>query len=251
MKSKVLFTVRTLIFLLGLAIISNAVFLIVSSNIHTGIILTLILGIIIMLYGVFFTYINKKLPKWIRICVVSVCTIVCIFVVFLFAYGLNDTANYKEDVLIVLGATIKGDKPSKALCDRLDIAVEYHKKNPDAIIVVSGGQGPGENITEARAMSDYLISKGVPEDKIIKEDKSTSTFENFTNTKALLDKTLEGEYTVAFATSEYHVFRGVNMAESVGFKDVTHLHSRSRWWAVIPSGMRECLAVMKFIAFGF
>ena len=81
-------------------------------------------------------------------------------------------------IIIVLGAGLKGDTPSLALERRLEKAAEYMNKNGNAIAIVSGGQGKGETISEAQAMENYLLNHGIREDRIIKEDNSTSTYEN-------------------------------------------------------------------------
>lgn len=102
---------------------------------------------------------------WIIIAI-AVCMIT-----FIACTGHNDTVKYDEDAVIVLGASVNGDKVSRTLEYRLDKTVEYSKKNPGALIIVSGGQGPQEDVTEGFAMEQYLIKKGIPQEKIIKEEK--------------------------------------------------------------------------------
>lgn len=82
------------------------------------------------------------------------------------------------DYVVVLGAGLYGETPSPALYNRLTSAVEYIKQYPDVEVVVSGGQGPDELITEAEAMKRFLLKHGVKEGQIIKEEESTSTMEN-------------------------------------------------------------------------
>ena len=105
---------------------------------------------------------------------------------FIAVYGQYDNADYNEDAVIVLGAGINGDKVTYPLKVRLDKAIEYHKLNPDALIVVTGGQGFQETVTEAYAMEKYLVQNGVEASKIIKEEKATSTNENMRFSKKLL-----------------------------------------------------------------
>ena len=81
--------------------------------------------------------------------------------------------------MIVLGAGLRKDKPSMLLRYRLDKAYEYAAEHPDLLIVTSGGQGRDEWIPEGQAMRDYLIEKGLPTDRVLAENKSTSTAENF------------------------------------------------------------------------
>ena len=72
---------------------------------------------------------------------------------------------------------IRGDHITRSLKNRLDVAVSYAIDNPDTTIIVSGGRGKGENTTEAFAMYNYLVSKGIDGSRIIQEDKSTDTSE--------------------------------------------------------------------------
>lgn len=76
-------------------------------------------------------------------------------------------------------APLRGERVSLTLKLRLDAALEYLEHSPNTAVIVSGGKGDGENISEAEAMKRYLVSHGVDEGRIITEDKSTSTWENF------------------------------------------------------------------------
>ena len=103
----------------------------------------------------------------------------------------------------MLGAAVHGRELSNTLAGRLAVAVTYHERSPSSLIVVSGGQGPQEEIPEAVAMRQYLLDHGVPDDHIIVEDRSTSTEENFRNSRLLLDERLTPGYSVAFVTDEF------------------------------------------------
>jgi len=103
-------------------------------------------------------------------------------------YHSTKEADPKADYLIVLGAQVKGTTVSKILRKRLDTAVDYLADNPLTQVIVSGGQGNGEAISEAEAMKAYLLSKGIKEDRILKEDKSTKTNENIRFSNKLMKK---------------------------------------------------------------
>ena len=91
---------------------------------------------------------------------------------------------------------------------RLDAVIEFNKLNPNMKIIVSGGQGQGEDVTEAFAMRKYLVDKGVSENLIICEDKSTSTYENFLFTKELLEKEIgNGDYIITVVTNNFHMYK--------------------------------------------
>ena len=136
-------------------------------------------------------------------------------------------------------------KPSPQLENRLEAAYAYHLRNPDALLVVSGGQGDGEAISEALAMERWLISRGVPADRILREEASTSTYENLTNAKALLDERSARPCRVALVTSDYHVYRASRLAKAAGL-DASHLHADAEWYALPVRMLRECAAVVKY-----
>ncbi|MEI3193353.1 MAG: YdcF family protein [Lachnospiraceae bacterium] len=94
----------------------------------------------------------------------------------------------RTDYLVVLGAQVRGTVPSRALKKRLDTAAEYLGKNLETKVVVSGGKGAGEEITEAEAMENYLLELGIEKDRIIMEDRSTTTSENLRYTGELIDR---------------------------------------------------------------
>lgn len=237
---------RVLLFILGAALSINGLILFFTTNFNLGNILTLILGIFLFLYSVYFEWINANFPIWLKTLIAVGLSFVVLLASFLLIYGFNDNVNHKEDAIIVLGAAVHGKTPSVSLADRLDTAVEYHKQNPDAVIVVSGGKGPQEEISEAEAMKNYLIKKGVNKTKIIKEEKSTSTLENFKFSKEILDKTFSKNYSTAYITNEYHIYRASGISKIAGFNNATHTHSNTRWYALATGTLRECIAVLKY-----
>ena len=123
------------------------------------------------------------------------------------------------DYVIIHGAgLIKGEKISKLLANRLDKAIEIYQKAPTSpILIPSGGNGSDEKISEAEAMEKYLLEKGIPADKIIKEDKSTTTFENLKNSKEIIEAQT-GNKNIALVTSNYHVYRALRYCRKIGLK---------------------------------
>ncbi len=250
MINKRLVWLQFLALALGCVATVNGIVLSVTTNFNLGNILTLLLGAVFLSVAIFFNKIIMEFPIWLKAALIFILVCVLGLGSFLFIYGVSDNVSYNEDAVIVLGAAIHKDVPSLVLKQRLDKAVEYHNENSDAVIVVSGGKGPQESIAEALAMENYLISKGVPQDIIIKEEQATSTYENFLYSKKILDKRFSGDYSVAFVTNEYHTYRACAIAESAGLDSVYHIHSNTRWYSVLPGVLRECLAVMKHWVFG-
>lgn len=153
--------------------------------------------------------------------------------------------------IIVLGAGVNGTVPSLTLRERLDAALTYLQDNPAAICVVTGGQGPGEDITEAACMADWLTSRGIDPDRILLEDKSTSTRENLTFALDILEAhTGTRPTTAGIISSEYHMFRAGQLAEDLGLHGIG-IPARTTWFPLrMNYYLREIAATWKYIVFG-
>ncbi len=230
---------KKILLVIGSFLLLNFFVLIFITNFHTGIALQGIAAILIIIYAIFF----NKVKRRIHIAIISVCMIPLIFITALAVYGNSDNADYSEDAVIVLGSGIKGAEVSTKLARRLDAAVAYHGKNPEAIIIVCGGKGAQEDITEALAMERYLIAAGVPEESIIKEDKSTSTYENILFAGEILNENLPQGFSSVIITSDYHVYRAVKTAHFIGFPAL-HISTKTDWYSAAADYLREMLAVI-------
>ncbi len=119
------------------------------------------------------------------------------------------------DCVLVLGAGLRGEEISATLMRRLDAALDYLEAYPGTPVVVSGGQGDGETLSEAEAMYRYLVGRGVDRNLIIKEERSTDTNENVAFSVPLMP---EHTRTVAVATSEFHLLRARLLLRRAGFE---------------------------------
>ena len=240
-----------IITLIGSVLTVYGLMLCFMSNIEFGVVLVLALGIAILCTGIFYSKLKKLTEiKAFRVLRNILIVLLCgefALVSFLVVYGISDNVDFKEDAVIVLGAGVRGDKVSLPLKLRLDRAIEYHHKNPEAVIVVTGGKGMQETVTEAYAMEKYLIQNGVDENKIIKEEKATSTFENMKFSKEILDNRFNNDYSIAVITNNFHIFRGTTIAKKAGFEDVSHMHAGLQWYNLMPCFIRESLAIIKMI----
>lgn len=150
------------------------------------------------------------------------------------------------DYLIVLGAHVNGKVPSKALMSRIMAAHAYLKENPSTKAVLTGGQGNGEEITEAMCMKQELLKLGIDEGRLLIENRSTTTEENIgfgkniikddrTNDKVpyeIDDKTDNHDQSikstsVIIVTNDFHALRGVQIAKKAGFKQVQSIGAPS------------------------
>ena len=149
------------------------------------------------------------------------------------------------DYIIIHGAGLRGEEPTPLLRGRIDKALELWKaQGAHAILIPSGGQGSDEVISEAEAMARYLSSRGVPQDSILLEDRSTTTMENLLFAKHLLEARGLGAYRCAFVTSDYHVFRTSLYASKVGLKG-DGIGSKTAGYYFPTAFIREFIAITK------
>lgn len=189
-------------------------------------------------------------PLWVRrTFVILVCIGVMIFGIvegFILS-GFSENGQPGADYVIVLGAQMKENGPSKALQYRLDEAIHYLNENPESQVIVSGGQGSDEYISEAQGMYEYLVEKGIEKERIIKEDKSVNTTQNLAFSAEYLDK--ENDF-VAVVTNNFHVFRAVKIAENTGYQNVCGIAAKGEPFLQINNMMREFFGVMKDFLLG-
>lgn len=147
------------------------------------------------------------------------------------------------DYIIIHGSgLINGNKVPKLLADRIDKAIEVYKKDATpTVLIPSGGKGADELLPEAAAMAAYLREKGIPENRIIMEDKSTSTMENLQFSKKIIDERMGSRYT-ALVTSNYHVYRALRYCRKIGM-ECTGIGSRVAMYYWPSALIREYIAV--------
>lgn len=197
---------------------------------------------------------KEQIPEEVLAAIVRIFSLLMLaFIVIemLVIYGMQQRkALWECEYLIVLGAKVDGKNLTDALRQRLDCAVAYLKKHKNCRVVVSGGQGHGELITEAEAMATYLKKCGIEEKRILKEDKSTTTRENLKFSGELIlekeKKSIE-ELKVGIVTNSFHVFRAECIAKQEGYQKVLML-SAPTTKIMLPNYMvREFFGVIKML----
>lgn len=212
----------------------------------------LILAVVVMTFAILLKrgFFITHFPLWIRrTFVILLCMGMMIFGIvegFIIS-GFSIKGQPGADYVIVLGAQMKADGPSKALQYRLDEAIRYLNENPSSKVIVSGGQGSDEHISEAQGMYEYLVEKGIEKDRIIKEDKSVNTTQNLAFSAEYLDRERD---SVAVVTNNFHVFRAVKIAEKAGYQNVCGIAAKGEPFLQINNMMREFFGVMKDFLFG-
>ena len=161
-------------------------------------------------------FLSAKLWKLVVILVCLGLTYFCIVEVPIIKNARTDK-NPERPYLVVLGAAVHGDKPSLTLVRRLEGALDYLEQYPESLVIVSGGKGVGENLTEAQAMYDWLTEHGVDGQRILLEERATSTAENLEYSFAIIrERGDDPSHSVAIVSSAYHLCRAKMMARQLG-----------------------------------
>jgi uncharacterized SAM-binding protein YcdF (DUF218 family) len=203
--------------------------------------------IALFLYGYFFNTLKKK--KWLTVTICAVIFTVVIFSVSLAVYGRRVTTTFNEDVVIVLGAGIRDGRILGTLARRLDAAVSYHLQNPHALIIVSGGLGHRETVTDAEIMAQYLIERGVLPSVVILEEMAYSTYTNMRYSQKIINSRFENEPRAVIITSNFHMYRSVRFARQMNLN--ANVYPSSVPWYSIPFAyVREVASVVKMWVIG-
>ena len=217
-------------------------------------------GVVLLTGGALLFRLYKRggtLPRKIWIPVTSVCAAVVLFfaiMIGMIAYEAWQKPAQGADYLVVLGARVRGDRITSLLRYRLDAALDYLSDNPDTTVIVSGGQGPGENLSEAEAMQKYLVEHGIPTERILLDDESLNTDQNIKNSIAVIqnEQKMTGQHIV-IVSNGFHLFRATRIIEkqlgeegSSGNMTVEGLGAPTKWYVVPNSYVREVLAVVKY-----
>ena len=157
---------------------------------------------------------------------------------------------FDKDYIIILGAKMRKDGSlTPLLKGRVDRAIEFAKMQKEAtgkdiIFVPSGGQGSDEPLAEGDAMKNYLLSTGIPENRILAETESLNTYQNFTYSKKLIDEHFKGtDASIAFSTTNYHVLRSGFYAYKQGIK-AEGIGSKTKVYFWVNAFVREFIATM-------
>ena len=252
--------IQLLLGLIGLLLIINSIFLLIRTNFNIGTVLPALLGTPLILAALLFDRLADGQGLWalLRYTLIggyAAALAILIFIGLQMAGELRKEPNPQASAIVVLGAAVRGDQVSATLAARLNTAYDYWLDHQEMLFIVCGGQGPDEDISEAKAMAAYLKQRGVPEEKILKEDLSTNTRENLRFARDHLltylgqDDTENVKPEIVVVTSNYHVMRAVDTAQATGFA-ATGLGAPTLWFLLPGDFMRESLAIVYFSIFG-
>ena len=255
-KSKKHPVMRALFILFGLLLMLDTAFVLTRSSLTFGVLMPFLIGLPLFIIGVF-------MPLFARLCdksrffralaflgSLAYALFAALFTLTTILILANSSAPADgADALIVLGGGIRGSSPTLTLRYRLDAAKDYLERNPETIAVVSGGQGRDEIISEAEVMRDYLVSRGIAPERIISEDGSLSTEENFLFSKPLIDEAVGEDAKIIFTTTRFHVFRSERVAKRLGI-EAEGVPAKGVWYITFNDYLRECAAITAYFFTG-
>lgn len=165
--------------------------------------------------------------------------------------GSRSEEDTSADYIIVMGAGVNGLEPSLSLLNRLQAAEKWLAENPEGIAVLSGGQGNGELITEARCMYDWLTARGIDPARLIMEPMATSSYENILYSLELIEAhggNPAGK--VAIVSNDYHLCRIRLIAKELGCEPVCVAARTPYFTLYVNYAVREAAALWEIWLFG-
>lgn len=187
------------------------------------------------------TALIPKIAKRIIAVAIAIVLVIVVIINGLLISKFSADGEKNLDYIIVLGAQVKTTGPSVVLKHRLNRACEYLNDNPSTICIVSGGQGKNEPATEASVMKSYLVEQGISPERIIEEDKSTTTDENIKFSKTLMKPNSTG----GIVTNNFHVYRALLIAKRNGLDNPSGIAAYTTPLFLPNNMLREDLALIK------
>lgn len=246
--------IKSILFVLSAAcFLLNIGPVVTNRQINVGIIVGLGASALFLIYGILFEKINGIIGRILKvksgkiiISLIAVC-LVCGIAVGGFAFvnivrcGIE--SDVKTDYVIVLGCQVRGTQPGIYLRGRINKAYEYLTENPKSKAILSGGQGDAEDISEGQCMYNCLTEMGIDGSRLIIEDESASTIENFDNSIRKLRESGIDIKEITIVTNDFHEYRASSFAKKNGLTAYS-FPSKSHWTGYLPFAVREVFAVV-------
>lgn len=169
--------------------------------------------------------------------VTVLCVIGAVVISIFMIKAMNDRPKNEKTTLVVLGCQVKNGRPGNMLKRRLDATYVYLSEHENVCVVVSGGQGADEIISEAQCMKEYLTGKGIAAERIFMEDNSTNTEENLRFSLDIIrENNLYEDITIV--TDGFHQLRAELTAKKLGV-DVNNISASTRLYLLPTYWVRE------------
>lgn len=211
-------------------------------------------SVVLILYALFFAKVNqfiawawRYLPgkigfSFVGIILVGILSLVIIETTLMVHAVVANRQTKETATVVVLGAKAHADHPSELLQTRLDATYTYLTEHPDAVAVLSGGQGKDEPITEAQCMFDYLTMRGIAANRLYLETESTDTRENIDNSMSLIRQENLSE-SIIIITNEFHEYRATMLAKERSI-DYAVYAADTPGWALPTYYVRELYGIL-------
>ena len=236
-----------LLFVAGVLLVAETLIISTLSNFNLGVILPAFFGVPMIALAFLLPHMKSGFLlglKWFTAGCYGLAAVIFVICGVLILSAQHREKDVQADAVIVLGAAVHGDKVTWVLENRLNTAAEFLTDHPDAICVVSGGQGNGETVTEASAMKKYLVERhGIEENRVYLEEQAKNTIENFRFSKAIIEKLLGPEAQITFVTTGFHAYRATRVAEAQGITDPKCIPAEDVWYLRLNNFMRECVGI--------
>lgn len=229
---------RVILFIIGLALSLDGLYCGYTGSMGIGEAIIVADGIIFLLWSSFYDAFKHK--KFLRFLKTLFSVMMVVFIVYscaICAIGRLDSDTRRETYAIVLGSPLKDNEPTAVLESRLDAAINYLDRNSQAKVVVSGARSDRSELSEARAMSNYLITHGISDERIMMDEGAFNTHGSFLNAR---DLALDGD--IVFITSDFHVLRSAQMAELCGIDSAAHIGAPTPVYNLPACCAREMLS---------
>lgn len=244
---------RILLSITGCALLINSLWLLSLGKIHFGILLPIAISLVFIACAIFYPAIQRALTQypWLKkiwqwswaafgLWLISL----AVFFAYL-QYAVQQSSSIPQvTAIIVLGSGIENGQPSPTLKARLDAAVPVVQQNPHAALIITGGLGMHEQVSEAAVMKQYLVQNyHLAAEHIYLEDQSTSTAQNLSNSKALLTAIkISLDQPIAIVTSDFHLPRAAAIAKHEGYRNIYSVSAPTPLYIRYNSWLREYFA---------
>ena len=246
--------------LIGTLLLIDSIYLMLQNNFSLGVTLPSGIGLFLLGIGLKWQQLHRWLAQspirkrlWLAGWTLAWLWLVSVAVFFYFIRAGHDTdinaVQGPVKSILILGAGSDRCSTTPTLAARLDLGDTWATRFPQAKVIVSGGLDFGETCTEAQVMSDYLVTKGLSASRILQEDHSTNTYENFLfSKKVLLQNGIHLHDGLLIVTSDFHSVRSRRIAHKVGFDNTASAGSETPIGVRYNSWLREYFSFIKAIA---
>ncbi|MEK8033172.1 YdcF family protein [Ideonella sp. DXS29W] len=237
---------------LGALLVADALMLMADGLMSLGVTLPLVLGVALLLLSLMWPRwqrwlserpVRLRVWRWGRWAMAAWLVSLVAFWAALARASVDVVSAEPPAAIVVLGAGAPNGRPSPTLLARLDVALAQAARYPAAAVVVSGGQSFSGDSSEAQVMGDYLRAQGLAAERIVQEERSTSTEENLRFSQPLLvARGVPMDATVRLVTSDFHTIRARWIARRAGYSRVQAVGAPTPLYVRYNAWLREYFA---------